>query len=395
MMGPVKHDETQLDILLYAHDGRGLGHASRTVAVGMALRRLFPHLKVLLVSGCARTPTLIGAAPLDWIKLPSYATTVAGGLSRGRSGPSNFSDTHLGVMRSDMLQYFVRVFRPRLALVDHSPQGKHGELHAALEASETIGTTWVLGVRAVVGKVDKVWSQDAACLFQQHYRRLFWYGDSSVLGPWTPASLKGHFKVSPLETGYVARLAEAQHWEPVSPPAPAPSGGVVSVSWSDARTFVLLENLRGALERVGQRYGPWRIFADLGQNGPRRRKIMDLFAPLSHCCLEPIGPGLAAALRGARTALVYGGYNSLTDVLAAQLPALVLVRGMQDAEQKEHVERLASAKLPGFEFLDEEQADAPSLACALERLFQGPFPCPRRLNMDGAGFAARHLASLL
>ena len=66
----------RLDLLIYAHDGRGLGHASRGVAVGAAVRRLFPELKVLLLSGCRQTGALIGPIPLDWIKLPAYEKVI-------------------------------------------------------------------------------------------------------------------------------------------------------------------------------------------------------------------------------------------------------------------------------------------------------------------------------
>ena len=62
----------RLDVLIYAHDGRGLGHAGRSIGIGMALRRLAPQLKVLFVSGCSLAQELIGRAPLDWLKLPSY-----------------------------------------------------------------------------------------------------------------------------------------------------------------------------------------------------------------------------------------------------------------------------------------------------------------------------------
>ena len=77
-----------LDLLLYAHDGRGLGHVSRSVAVGLAVRRLHPGLRTLLVSGARGCAELIGPAPLDWVKLPAYATQVVDGRSRGIDGPS-------------------------------------------------------------------------------------------------------------------------------------------------------------------------------------------------------------------------------------------------------------------------------------------------------------------
>ncbi|MFC1516801.1 hypothetical protein ACFL7E_08620, partial [Thermodesulfobacteriota bacterium] len=77
----------RLDILLYAHDGRGLGHASRSIAIGMALKRLYPDFRVLQVTGCNLSQSLIDRAPLDWIKLPSYATRVHAGVSGGTDGP--------------------------------------------------------------------------------------------------------------------------------------------------------------------------------------------------------------------------------------------------------------------------------------------------------------------
>ena len=111
-----------LDILIYAHDGRGLGHASRSIGIGMALRRLFPNLKVLFVSGCRQSQELIGAAPLDWLKLPSYETIVENGKSRGIIGKSMFSDNQIGEFRAKELEHLVALYRPRLVLVDHTPQ---------------------------------------------------------------------------------------------------------------------------------------------------------------------------------------------------------------------------------------------------------------------------------
>jgi predicted glycosyltransferase len=57
-------DKSRLDVLIYSHDGRGLGHVSRGVTLGMTFRRLFPQLKVLFVSGSKQTSTLIGSCPL-------------------------------------------------------------------------------------------------------------------------------------------------------------------------------------------------------------------------------------------------------------------------------------------------------------------------------------------
>ena len=81
---------TRVDYLLYAHDGRGLGHVSRTTAVGLALKRLYPEARVLLITGSAKTHIMVGRGALDWIKLPSYQTVLTAGASEGRDGESGF-----------------------------------------------------------------------------------------------------------------------------------------------------------------------------------------------------------------------------------------------------------------------------------------------------------------
>ena len=79
-------DKSRLDVLIYSHDGRGFGHVSRGVTIGMALRRLFPGLKVLFVSGFKQTATLVGSCPLEWIKLPSYETQIIAGNQKAGWG---------------------------------------------------------------------------------------------------------------------------------------------------------------------------------------------------------------------------------------------------------------------------------------------------------------------
>ncbi len=202
----------RLDVLIYAHDGRGLGHASRSIGVGMALRRLYPDLKVLFVSGCSLSRELIGNAPLDWLKLPSYETKVVQGKSIGIIGKSMFTDQQLGQLRSKELAHLVSLYRPRLVLVDHTPQGKHKELVPALSAGEGGDTLWILGVRGVVGAVKQARSEFAGTLFKDHYHALLWYGDSSVLGQSHYEQLGQHYNTVPVECGYVLRLAEFAVW---------------------------------------------------------------------------------------------------------------------------------------------------------------------------------------
>ena len=141
----------RIDVLLYSHDGRGQGHLSRTVAIGLALRRLAPRLRLMIVTGSSFASALIAEAGLDWFKLPAYRTAIRGGKSKPRTGASGLAHTAIVEVRRRLLGDVVTHLRPRCILVDHLARGKEGELDLALKNSRRLGTRCVLGIRAVPG----------------------------------------------------------------------------------------------------------------------------------------------------------------------------------------------------------------------------------------------------
>lgn len=397
-------DVSRLDILLYAHDGRGLGHVSRSAAIGMALRRLFPELSVLLVTGAAATQELIGDRGLDWLKLPSYATEVMAGVSRGVAGPSGFDDSELGELRARQLHQVVDLYRPRLVLADHTPQGKHRELIPALQhSSEKSGgqTRWLLGVRGVVGGVAQVGSQTARATFNDHYHDLFWYGDSGVLGPAHLQWLRDFYQVAPYECGYVARLREVMAEAPAAiSPGPA---ATVSIPWLGEHTAHFLEQLAQAIRNLGGGYGGWNIFCE--SKGQR------FFKDIPHCQTLPFsGSGYVQSLAASRVAMIFGGYNSIIDVLSLGVPTVVVLREMADNEQQLHLEHLHKAAGTGLDSFDESQATTAVLLDTLKRKLQLSNRRPSSssrvagavsvqpqavINLTGAENAARRLTQLV
>ncbi len=174
-------DKSRLDILIYAQDGRGLGHVSRSAAIGMALRRIYPKLKVLLLTGFRDTQMLLGECPLDWMKLPSYQTLIVKGQARGKIGDMNLKNCYLGPARERFIRSIIWELRPRLILVDHLPLGRKDELSSSLILSLDTDTRWVLGMRSISGDDKKLWSQESSKTFQEHYDSLLWYGDKAIL----------------------------------------------------------------------------------------------------------------------------------------------------------------------------------------------------------------------
>ncbi len=385
----------RLDVLIYAHDGRGLGHASRSIGVGMALRRLYPELKVLFVSGCSLSQELIGAAPLDWLKLPSYETRVAGGKSIGIAGKSMFTDEQLGQLRAKELAHLVSLYKPRLVLVDHTPQGKHKELVPALSAEDANDTLWVLGVRGVVGAVKQARSELAGNLFKDHYHALLWYGDSSVLGASHCEQLQQQYKTVPVECGYVLRLAEFALWNGRALDQEEQLAGTISIPWLGEKTIVFLTVLARVLQKMPTSFGRWLLFVDTKQSAHAGRKIEKLFKEIHNCRLEAPGMNYVSALLHSKTAVIYGGYNSLMDVIYAKIPALVVLREMEDEEQQIHLRKLKEVAGEALSTASETQVSEEELERLLLAHLQKNRLPSGSLNINGAACAAKHLHSLL
>lgn len=387
----------RLDILIYAHDGRGLGHASRSTGIGMALRRMFPDKKVLFVSGCKMTASLIGNAPLDWVKLPSYETRVIDGQSKGIPGNSNFSLKELGRYRAEIIRQLVATYRPRVVLVDHQPQGKQKELLPAIDATQGTDTCWVLGVRGVVGAVPQVYSELARSVFDSRFKDLFWYGDARVLGNGPMDALAGHFNVSPVETGYVSRLGELIHWLPGAVDSKNPLanrlGGTVSIPWIGENTLAAISTIADALRRIGDRYGLWRLFIGF-RDSSEAAAVAEAFKDISFCRIEPPSDLYVEALINSRFALIYGGYNSIIDILQIGKPAVVLMRGMQDNEQQEHLKRFNETARANLSIFSEAALTADILKNAIVHQLSASSQRDE-INLKGAANTARRIVELI
>lgn len=381
-----QHLPTRLDLLLYAHDGRGLGHASRAIGIGMAVRRLYPNLRVLFVSGANISQSLIGKANLDWIKLPSYASRISNGVSTGIDGPANFNKFVLEQHRRDMLAQIISSFRPKCVLVDHSPLGKRKELLAALELSKAYDTHWILGLRAVIGTQKDFWSEEIRDTFQEYYRSIFWYGDKKVVGPEHIERITSHFGHLPTETGYVSRLYETKY---LLSESQEKYTGIVSLPWLSEASYGFIHALKEALVRRDKNER-WKIFVA----NDELQCLQEIFTSLSNCKIEPVGERYAKAILNAKMAIVYGGYNSLMDIIAAQLPAIIIRREMKDQEQNLHIRQLLNYNPGSMIMVEESHSDVEIISQAITDQLK----LKKRddnINIGGSAFTAGLLHKLL
>ncbi len=111
--------------------------------------------------------------------------------------------------------------------------------------------------------------------------------------------------------------------------------------------------------------------------------------------MTPAGEQYRQALLKAKTAVIYGGYNSLTDVFYANVPAVVLLRGMQDEEQQAHMTRLTLRNKDRLITYKANDVKGEDLAQALQQqLGASKLPKPE-INLDGAAIAAKYLFEII
>ncbi|MEJ2056730.1 MAG: hypothetical protein P8X39_02690, partial [Desulfofustis sp.] len=117
---------------------------------------------------------------------------------------------------------------------------------------------------------------------------------------------------------------------------------------------------------------------------------------LPHCSAEPFGTADVEALSGSRSAVVFGGYNSVIDAVAAGVPALVVMRAMEDREQQEHLAALTQVEGNSLATVKEDTCSVEELYRELLALMNAGFdPLAIEIDLGGAEKSAAVLSSML
>ncbi|GKT30938.1 hypothetical protein ADUPG1_005694, partial [Aduncisulcus paluster] len=128
----------------------------------------------------------------------------------------------------------------------------------------------------------------------------------------------------------------------------------------------------------------------------REREAMaavESFNGLEHVSFEQVGPQFLSDLRNSRSVVIYGGYNSLTDVMVCNVPSLVLLRGMKDGEQEDHAAVLAGMSSAIQNVFSDQAVTVEDLRESLLKCLNADMD-ESLINLDGAENAARYLAEL-
>ena len=116
-------------VLLFCHDGMGLGHLRRISRLAQALQRF---MSTLVVTGM-REATWIVPPDCGLVVLPDWDGIHKGrAMRRGRAPWIDIADSEAVAFRSDVIHNLAFLFKPDLLIVDYLPYGQRGELERLL-----------------------------------------------------------------------------------------------------------------------------------------------------------------------------------------------------------------------------------------------------------------------
>jgi predicted glycosyltransferase len=369
-------------LLMYSHDGFGLGNLSRTLKICERLSQEIPSLSILLLTGSPLAHAFRMPARVDYVKLPSVVRRARDQyVSRILRTPFK----RLSPMRADLIHAAIRGFRPHIVLVDKVPLGIDDELLRGLTwlRSQRPKTRVILGLRDVLdepGHVRELWQRRKFCdAIARFFDSVWVFGSPKVYDlvreydfpPEIAAKLTycGYLMVSPV----LSRPDEVRRKLGIG------NGKFVLVTAGGGGDgFELIKTYLRSVRELnanGHNGGePVYSLLLLGPEMPRHRKERLVRRAATTRGVLPVldfSTDIPSYMAAADLVVSMGGYNTLCEILALEKRAIVVPRMHPVSEQWIRARRLQELGL--LEVVEPQELSTETLAARIRgALFDPP-----------------------
>lgn len=383
--------------LFYSHDGLGLGHVRRNLAIAHALGASAPEASIVLVTSVDDPQGLGIPANVDVLKLPGLRKL---GNERYASRRLRISPREIRGVRAALLEAAVASFEPTVVLADKHPLGAGGELRPALEALRSAGGRAVLGLRDVLDDRETVvreWTRyGLGWRISEYYDRVLVYGTQAVFDSVSEYELPRRVRERTRYCGYVVnpRRDEDALEVPRMPSSPQEGRSVVLATAGGGEDgFPLLATFIEAA-----REAPWKGVVVAGPQGTLgERRALNRMAAEAGVAFSRCVPDLMHTLAAVDALVCMGGYNTLAEAAASGVPTVCVPRTRPRTEQL--IRARAFERLGLLRVIEPHHLDAAALRREVGvSLGEEREPRARRaraiLDLDGAARAACELLAL-
>lgn len=312
-----------MKILLYNHDGRGYGHASRNAAIALVLAKNKAN-RIVVATGMPFFGRLIKwKNNIDWFKLPSYNSL-------------DFSKEHqemecvigkneeLSKLRSVLLLDFVKAFKPDLVIVDFFARGKMDEMVPSINWLKKKGGSLIfLGMRDFIGSKNSYqFTEKEASFVCKYYDRILIYGDPRS---YANIELRKFPKIRD-KIKIIGYISRAMAIFGKNNGRKSRKNKVV-VSLDSNMDSDLLQWIMKFKNKFRPKKEKWFIFS-------KSYNAMPLKDQKNNIIVKPFGESFLENLNDAKLFIAGGGYNTITDAVWAEVPTVLLIVA-REGEQAE------------------------------------------------------------
>lgn len=338
-----------LRFLLYAQDGKGMGHITRSLTIASHLLEAYPNSAAYIVTESPLTEELVLPTGCTYVKLPTHQASAS--LPKKEEDDEAYNQ-HISDERAKILSTLTLKLAPDLVLVDHEPFGHRGEFRDGLFAlkARCPNTRFVLGLRDImddVGRIREKWEAlRVYTAFETLYDGIAVYGSRTLFDVAEAYSIPQSVRPKLYYCGYVVREREVVDTDELRRRYGLPQKGrlVVATVGGGNDGYPVLEAAQEAVTRLRSRLPDICAILVTGPFMPEEQRQL-LFAhssPLSRVLAKADNFQLFAA---ADAVVGMGGYNSVWEALSLGRPLVIVPRATYKREQMIRAEALASRGL--------------------------------------------------
>ncbi len=386
-------------LMVYSHDGFGLGNIRRMLAICTHLLDSIPELSILVVSGSPMLHSFRLPKRLDYIKLPC--------INRGTSGEifAKYLGTEIDEtvkLRSELILSAIANFKPDVFLVDKKPYGINNELKAAVEylKAKLPETPLILLLRDILDHPDITipeWQKHGYYeAIQKFYDRVLVVGTPEIF------DIRQEYQFPPMLAqkvqfcGYIRK--QLGHKNPnfirtelrLNPEEElilvTPGGGEDGYSLID--TYLSSLALLPASHKL-------RSLIICGPEMPPEQQaaLKQKASAYPHVQMGEFTDDLMSYIAAADAVVAMGGYNTTCEILSVGKPAVVVPRIKPSQEQCIRAEHLA--RLGVLAVIHPNDLTPDILLRSLLQQLQTPQIYLPAINLNGLSKISQYISTLL
>ena len=378
-------------LLVYSHDGFGLGNLSRTLKMCDSLSQQIQPLSILLVTSSPMVHGFRLPANVDYVKLPCVHRHKR---NRYVSKYLSMPVEDLSKFRADLIHSSFQRFKPHLVVIDKAPLGINGELCKSIRwlKRERPQAKLILGLRDVLDNPEHVralWSSEKFYdAVERYYDSIWVFGSPQVYDVVKEYGFSEAMAAKLSYCGYLLHNPEPRPAADVRRELGVGQGKLVLVTaggggdgYDLMKTYLKsIRDLSGAENGKGKGNGNGNGHGNGNGNGaPPVHSLLVLgpeMKPLRKQRLmakAAVTPGVTRVLEfsteissymnAADLVVSMGGYNTTCEILALQKRAIVVPRVHPVQEQWIRAQRLQDLGL--IEMLDPRNLNSEALGAKI------------------------------